>query len=158
MDVAVSNQVAIRSSMGRFIAECRQGARDTVTELLEDGADLSRQMAPEGPKNDPRTPALSDSIVVERLSATKGRWVATARHALPQEFGAAPHIIAGNPHLRFFWEAKGRMFVSAEDFYGVPGLVTIVNHPGNEPQPYLRPAYKQIMAKAMQIARKHYPS
>jgi hypothetical protein len=157
MDVGVSNRVAVRSSMGQFIAACREGARDTVTELLEEGAQESRDMAPTGSKHDPRTVPLAESIVIERLSATQGRWVATARHALPQEFGAVAHPIVGSPHLRFFWEKEGRMFVSAADFYGDPEAVTIVNHPGHGPQPYLRPAYEKIMAKAMQIARRNYP-
>lgn len=89
--------------------------------------------------------------------ATSGHWYATARHALPQEFGATPHVITGNPNLSFWWESAGKHFVPSSVYYNMPGAVTTVNHPGHGPQPYLRPAYVQVAAQIMQVAKQEYP-
>lgn len=132
--------------MGRFIARCEEAATATVKDLIEDGADLSREMAPVGVKDDPRTIPLAQSIETRMLSSTAGVWMATARHALPIELGAARHDITGN--VKFWWEREARWWKPGDN---------IIDHPGNAPQPYLRPAYEIIMARAMQVARKHYP-
>lgn len=146
MEFAVSNRVIARNSIGQFIRDCEQAAEGTIREAVNDGADLSRNFAPEGAKMDPRTIPLKESIEAHVLSRTSGNWVATARHALPIELGAVPHPITG--WVSFFWEREGRMWE--------PGPNEI-SHPGNAPQPYLRPAYEIIMARIMQIADKHYP-
>jgi hypothetical protein len=155
--IAVSNRVISRNGIGRFIAECEQGATGTVQDAIDRGADLSRSLAPVGHKVDKRTIPLKDSISSAMTSATSGHWVAAARHALAQEFGAGPHVIAGSPGLSFYWEEAGRMFVPAEIYYNTPGKVTIVNHPGNPAQPYLRPAYEVVMGEIMSIAAANYP-
>ena len=53
-------------------------------------------------------------------------------HWEPQEYGARPHVIEprgpGYP-LRFYWAKAGRVVA----FWRV-------NHPGNAPQPFMRPA------------------
>lgn len=149
--IAVSTRVYARSSLGRFIADCEGAGTATVRELVSDGADLSRDLSPK------ETGELAASIGWVMLSATSGQWYATARHALPQEFGASAHIIRGNPSLSFFWEKEGRMWIPAEAFYNEPGRVDEVHHPGNPPHPYLRPAYATIMATAIQVADRHYP-
>lgn len=154
---AVSNRVVARSGIGRFISECEAGGERTVRRLIQQGARLSRAEAPVGRKHDPRTIPLNQSINWRMTGRTSGEWYATARHALAQERGARPHVISGSPDLRFYWEAEGRMFVPASQFYGDPDMVTIVNHPGNAPQPYLRPAYEIVMANAMRVAREEFP-
>lgn len=154
---AVSNRVVARNHIGRFIDECSLAAKNTIEKAVHDGADLSRDFAPVGYKADLRTIPLKDSIRVRMRGRTSGEWYATARHALPQEFGAGPHPIYGDPDLSFFWEAKGRRFVPAQEFYNQPGMVTVVNHPGNPAQPYLRPAYELISQRIMAIARGFYP-
>ena len=156
-DVAVSNRVIARSAIGRFIEDCSRAAHETVREMVEEGAQLSRDMAPVGVKHDSRTLPLAQSIVPQMFSRTSGGWVATARHSLAQELGARPHTIEGNPDLSFFWEERGRRFIPAQDYYGRPGMVTVVNHPGNPPQPYLRPAYERIMVRWSRIAKRYYP-
>lgn len=157
MGLAVSNRVTARNDIGRFIKECEMAAKRTIERAVEEGAQMSRDFAPVGHKVDERTVPLAQSIKSRMLSRTSGEWYATARHALPIEFGAAPHEIYGSPGLKFYWESAGRMFVPAEIYYNQPGLVTVVNHPGNAPQPYLRPAYKAIMDRIMAIARAEYP-
>jgi hypothetical protein len=149
---AVSNRVVSRNRIGRFISDCEQAAEATARQLVEDGADLSRKMAPVGSRPDSRTIPLAQSIETKMLSRTSGVWRATARHALAQELGAGPHLILGSPYLHFFWESAGRWWVP-----GLMGEPDIINHPGNAPQPYLRPAYEIIMRRAMAVARQKYP-
>lgn len=154
---AVSNRVVARNNIGQFIRECEVAAERTIEKAVREGAALSRTFAPVGHKPDLRTIPLKDSIYTKMFGRTSGEWGAAARHALAQEKGAGPHIIAGDPDLSFFWEAKGRRFVPASEFYHTPGLVTIVNHPGNPAHPYLRPAYEIISQRIMAIARGEYP-
>lgn len=151
MEIAVSTRVYARSDLGRFIAACKGGETAAVEELVSDGADLSRDFAPKD------TGELAASIGWVMLSATSGAWYATARHALPQEFGGSAHVITGNPSLHFFWEEQGRMWIPASQLYGQPGLVDVIHHPGNPPHPYLRPAYHVIMAKALSVLDRHMP-
>lgn len=155
--IAISNKVIARDNFGRFISECDAAAQRTVERAVGHGANLSRSLAPIGHKIDPRSIPIKESISSVMVSSREGYWEASARHALAQEFGAVPHVIAGDPNLSFYWEAAGRMFVPAEVFYHEPGLVTIVNHPGNPAQPYLRPAYTEVMAEIMAIAAEEYP-
>jgi hypothetical protein len=147
----VSNRVIMRDSFGRFIAECKQAGPKTVKDMVQDGAKLSRQMAPVGRDHDTRSIPIKQSINY-RVAGTTGYWFATARHALFQELGAGPHLILGSPFLQFFWEAEGRMWVP-----GAMGPQDVVNHPGNPPQPFLRPAYEVIMARWARYADRHYP-
>ena len=158
MEIAATATVVQRNSIGRFISECEAAAGYTIGDLIDGGAQLSKSMAPVGGKPDPRTPTLRAAMFSQQLSRTSGIWGNFARHALPIETGAAPHAIRGNPSLSFFWEAKGRQWIPASVFFHVPGLSDYVNHPGNAAQPFLRPAYEAMMAKAMSVARKYYPS
>lgn len=157
MDVGFSNRVIARNSIGRFEAACRRAGEDTVKELIDEGMKVSRSMAPVGHKHDPRTTPLRDSFFVQKLGRTSGVWGNFARHALPIEKGSKPHLIFGNPALGFYWEAMRRRWIPASIYYHMPGLSDVVHHPGNDAQPFLRPAYEIISARAMQIARKHYP-
>lgn len=147
MEIGVSNRVVARNGIGRFISECEAAATTSVEDAIERGAALSIEMAPKGAGDDPRTIALADSIYAEMTGATSGHWIATARHALPVEFGSVAHDQTGD--VSFFWEAEGRMWE--------PGP-NIIKHPAVGAQPYLRPAYKAIMGEMMQILKKHYPS
>lgn len=152
--IAVSAHVVLRNRLGQFRRECSDAARETITEAVNRGADMSRSLAPAGHKADPRTIPLKSSIYAEVLSRTQGRWVATARHALPVEFSAGPHAIPGE--VSFFWENAGRMWIpySAD---GPTWLHPFIMHPGNPAQPYLRPAYHAIMGQIMAIAAEKYP-
>lgn len=157
MSFAVSSRIAYRDEMGSFISKVKAAGTATVEETIEEGARMSRDMAPIGHKPDPRTVPLRSSIFTKMLSSTQGVWFSVARHALPIEKGAVPHPIRGNPNLRFFWDKAGRMWIPGEDFYGIPGLIDHVNHPGNAADPFLRPAYDSVKRRVMRIAKKHYP-
>lgn len=67
-----------------------------------------------------------------RVVARGGGWVVefTADHARPQEYGAGPHLIrADEAEVLRFPGDDGEWVFRKE-----------VSHPGNAPQPYLRPA------------------
>lgn len=157
MRIGVSNRVVARNAIGQFASACSAAGTATVKEAIEEGANMSRAIAPVGIKPDPRTVPLKESITAEMTGSTSGHWFSVARHALPTEFGGAPHEIVGSPGLRFFWDREGRMFEPASVYYGQPDMVTIVEHPGNPAQPFLRPAYEAVMGKIMQIAKRNYP-
>lgn len=157
MDVATTARVIARNNMGRFISECEQAAERTVERLIDDGVEISKELAPVGYKHDPRTVPLKAGFFSQMISRTSGMWGNFARHAMPIEFGAGPHLIKGNPSLGFWWMEEGRYWVPAAIFYKTPGLQDVVHHPGNAAQPYLRPAYKEIMGKAMGVAAQEYP-
>lgn len=143
--VAVSNRVIARNTFGQFIAECELARENMLRDMAEEGAALSRSLAPQGTKNDPRTVHLRDAITA-KSTATAAHWEANARHALAQEKGGAPHTQTG--WAQFFWEKEGREWQ--------PGPNRI-SHPGNPAHPYLRPAYEIIMGRWMQYARRYYP-
>lgn len=149
-NIAVSNTVVYRDDMGKFLAAVNKGVTAAVRETVEDGAKMSRRLAPSGSKHDPRTIKLKDSIEWYMTGATSGVWVATARHALPIEYGARPHPIKGKPDLLFWWDKEGRYFTPSH-------RVDEVSHPGNAAQPYLRPAYEATMPKLLNALDKHIP-
>lgn len=151
-NVAVSNRVIARNSLGEFIRDCEQAGEATTKKLVEEGAKLSRRLAPSGTKHDYRSIPIKDSIFPRMVSRTAGVWEALARHAMFQEEGTRPHWMIGNPYFHFYWEEQGRMWIP-----GLFGEPDIIGHPGNKPQPFLRPAYEAIMAKAMEVARQQYP-
>jgi hypothetical protein len=144
--ISVKMNVGLRDEFGHFIAACDAAATRTVEDLITSGAALSRAMAPVGHKADPRTIPLNQSIESRMISSRSGEWGASARHAMPQEFGAGPHGITGE--VSFYWESAGRMWE--------PGSNEI-NHPGNAAQPYLRPAYEVTMGRALEVAAEYYP-
>lgn len=152
MDVGLSGQVAARNGIGQFISACERAATETVKQLIEDGKQRSIENAPVGHKDDPRTVTLQEGMFSEMISRTQGRWGCTARHTLPIEFGAVPHVITGSPYLQFFWEEEGRNWVP-----GLMGTPDFVNHPGNAAQPFLRPAFTDVKAEASAVMRAKYP-
>lgn len=146
MDVAFTTKVFWRNDIGQFAAACERAGTETVKAAIEEGADISRMLAPKGDKIDPRTIPLAASIQSEMTGATSGRWFATARHAAPQEFGGRPHPITGR--VMFWWEKEGRPWM--------PGG-NMIQHPGNPAHPYLMPAYEIISKRIMEIAKAKYP-
>lgn len=157
--LGVSPRVVARNGFGQFARDCDRAGQQTVEDLVEEGAQLSRALAPKGAKPDPRTQKLAQSITTRMRGRKSGYWVAEARHAMPQETGARRHTIVGDPDLRFFWVRKGRMFIPARELDGATGdEITVVNHPGNPARPFLRPAYEIVMRNWMLVARTHYPS
>lgn len=150
--IVTTSQVHARNGIGQFIRECEQAATATVSELIHEGESMSKGMAPVGHKPDPRGTPIIASFFSHMLSRTSGVWGNFSPWALHQEFGTSAHAIIGNPYLSFFWDNAGRMWVPG--LYGTPDVVM---HPGHGAQPFLRPAYKAISARAMSVARSKYP-
>lgn len=151
-DITVQNRVVVRNGFGQFISACEAAGQRTADAILEECVEEARQRAPRGPKIDRRTTPLADSFFIKKLSRTSGVFGNFARHALAIEKGARPHPITGSPYLLFYWEEARRMWIP-----GLFGEPDVVNHPGNDAQPYMRPAYRVVMKRAMDIARRHYP-
>lgn len=156
-ELAISGIVQGRNKFGEYITECEAAATRTVEKAVERGAELSRQFAPVGHKPDLRTIPLKDSITTVMFNAREGAWGSAARHALPQEKGAAEHDITG--FLGFYWEERGKSFVWDDPKYDnwTEEEGATISHPGNDAQPFLYPAYRIITQKLPGIAAREYP-
>lgn len=144
--------VSARNHLGQFIRECEMAGNQTVKDMIEMGAEEARRQAPVGHRHDRRTVPLRDSIFTFMFNRTNGMFGSSARHALPQETGARPHVIISDK-FSFYWENAGRMWI--------PGLFQdpdIINHPGNPPQPFLRPALNKVLAQWRGVAKRNYPN
>jgi hypothetical protein len=151
-------EVSYRNNLGQFARAVDRGIAEALNAMAEDGAAMSRRLAPRGTKHDERTLPLAQSITTEETSSRSASWGSSARHALAIERGARAHPIYGNPDLSFWWEEKGKWFVPGAEYYRQPGLVSVVNHPGNDAQPYLRPAYQAIWARKEEYFQRYCPN
>lgn len=152
--VAVSPNVRVRNELGRFVSRLDRAGIATAREAVQKGARISRAKAPVGTKADRRGPKLKASIYWEHRGTT-GHWGSRARHAMAIEFGSPRHDIPGNPDLLFWWTKYGRFYVPSSEFYGIPGMQTVVDHPGNQPQPFLGPAFEIVMADIGDMYKKN---
>lgn len=143
--------VSSRNNLGQWAKQLEHAGSDTVQDMVDEGAKLSRAMAPTGEKFDRRTLTLKDSIRTQMHGRTNGSWYSVARHALPVEKGARAHLIVGDPFVKFFWERMGRMWIP-----GLFGEPDVIHHPGNQAQPFLQPALSIVMSKWRSIANRHY--
>lgn len=147
MEVAVSPNVIARNSFGQFIAQCEIAGVQTMQDVADAGAELSRQLAPVGKKPDPRTPKLRDAIFPHAVG-TRANWKCVARHAvIVEKTGSVQHFQTGR--VTFEWEKMGRMWRPGDN---------LIDHPPTTPQPYLRPAYEVMMQKWSYYAHLHYPN
>ncbi len=144
-EIPVKMTVVHRGRWGQFASHYQNAGTKTVKEAIDQGASISRSLAPVGHKPDPRTIPLRDSIQTEMLSGNRGHWIARARHARAIEFGARPHPITAA--VKFFWEAQGRWWIPGSGF---------IRHPGNSAQPYMRPAYEIVRQRLSDIAKRNY--
>lgn len=161
--IARSRTVVARDEFGRFAAECNAATRDGIEDIVKDGAAASRRYAPVGTKVDTRPGhiPLKRSIRYE-ARGLRGEWYSVSKHALPQELGAAPHLIVGK--VRFFWTKANEWFVWNHPRFGpvgsgkryenwTPGGGVTINHPGNPAQPFLEPAYEEVALHGGSIRR-----
>lgn len=111
----------------------RHGARRAINSVLADCVGTAKSIVAIN------TTALQGGIQMraaeidgDRVSGLWGVW--QIAYALTVEEGSVPHKIFPNRKKALSWP-------------GLPHPIAMVNHPGTEPQPYLRPS-----------AKKHYPS
>lgn len=150
--LVVSRQLTVRDRSGAFIADCAGAASKSIAEAIQQGAAISRSMAPV------KTGTLAGSIAPVQLSRTTGVWGTDIFYAMYQEKGAGPHEIPSR--VSFYWERMGRQWMWPETYLiktGFPGADPI-NHPGNPAQPFLEPAYDMMKHKLVRIMAKYYPS
>lgn len=150
---AVTNQVIVRSNMGRFIADCEGAATKTVMEVADKGSNISRALAPK------RTGRLAASIKPFLVSRTAAVWGTNVDYAMHQEKGTRRHPMSGR--VSFFWMKMGRPWYpynspEAHENIGGPGT-SVIDHPGNPGVHYLENGYNMIKGAALKIADKHYP-
>lgn len=67
---------------------------------------------------------------------------ASAGHAADVEFGTDPHVIEASDAEALHFEWKGQEI-----------FVTSVQHPGTEPQPYMRPAAREVRSNAAKYVK-----
>lgn len=152
MPMAVSPEVHARNNIGRFIADIEGAATSAISEIIQEGEEISRSMAPVGAKPDFRTITLDAGFFSAITGRTSGVWGNSARHALYQEKGTGPHTMTGNPSFHFFWESAGRWWKP-----GLFGEPDIINHPGNPGVHFLQNGYDAMRGRTMRILDKHYP-
>lgn len=128
-----------------YLAELEVAKRDLMDELAKEGAKKAREYAPVGPKNDKRTRHLKDAITSES-GASYARFTVKARHGLITEYGGGPSEIPGNVY--FYWDKMGRFWN--------PGT-NIIHHPPTRAQPFMRPAFDDLMLEWHEIAKRVYP-
>lgn len=105
----------------------RQNIRRAVMSEMDKAADdvkmKMREYAPVDTGN------LRDSITVVKTGEEYQIGPVNVPYARAQEYGARPHVIIAKP---------GRVLVF--NVGGQKKFATKVNHPGNKPHPYIRPA------------------
>lgn len=167
--VAESRMIFKRNRFGQFADECDKAATETVKEMIHRGARTSRTLAPVGKepwrynRRHGYVP-LKRSIRSRMTSATSGQWYSIAPHALYVELGTSAHRIQG--HLKFSWQDgwfywNNPMFGpvgSGKPYENWDESGAWVRHPGTRAQPFLRPAYDQVVKRQMlEVAREKYP-
>lgn len=128
-------EMHLRDEFGQFMAACDQAATDSVEDAIRAGADISRQLAPV------QTGRLRGDIDSEMISSRSGKWGSGLKYAMPQDQGAGPHPITGNPWLRL---QSGR-------------VVHKVRHPGNPATRFIERAGDVLMGRINGILERNYP-
>lgn len=143
-DGDIITKITTHDEFGRFTSFSTAAGKAMLEEMAEEGAKLSRELAPRSGKNDPRSKSVADSME-SHVSGDTASWTSTARHAMAVELGSVRHFQSG--WVNFFWEKAGR------DWEPGPNLI---DHPPTAPKPYLRPAWEIIMSRWPEFARRHF--
>jgi len=133
-------------------------AKRVMQQLCEEGAQISRDLAPVGKPEvtfhggNRRAPGELKRSIEVFITPGGGQWGSKLDYALAIEKGAKPHPISGNPFLSF--PRRTAITKTAVSGKNAGHIITrTVNHPGNEPKPYLRPAFDQIKHKILPALR-----
>lgn len=139
-NVQITNRVYWRDSMGQFAAAIGTGAARAIVEASEEGARLASEFAPKG-----RTLRLAGGIHPISRGAGQGGWATSdVPEALPQEKGAAPHVIG----------ADGSFLASKEDGFFAKGPVW---HPGNPAVHYMARSLAFMRGRLTSLLRRNMP-
>lgn len=110
----------------RFTRAKRGIQRAVMSEMDKAAVDVRDHMRQTAPVD---TGALRDSIAI--LKPAQNTWQigpVGIEYAAAQEYGAKPHVIIASPGKVLVFSMGGKTVYT-----------TKVNHPGNKPQPYIRP-------------------
>lgn len=143
--VHVSPEIRYRSETGRFLAECDGAAAAAVQAVGERGARMAKRLAPSSSFPEPRGGKLRPGISFYMTGGMVGVIASTARHTLAIERGASAHQIG----------APGQLLANKQKDWGP--RIGPVNHPGNDAQPFLKPAYAMIRSRMIDVMRDFYP-
>lgn len=143
--VTVSNRVAVRSNIGRFIADIENAARPTLEETLDVGIRASRAKAPY------KTGQLSKSFRKHIFSRTQGMYFNAAAYAKFQDEGVAPN--PKDADVSFFWEHEAKWWIPSSK---LGRNEQVINHPGNPAIHFMLAGNEAMAARAQAIMRKHY--
>ena len=114
----------LRDRLRRAKRDVRRSVMSEMDKAADDVKMKMRELAPVDTGN------LRDSIQI--VKSGTDRWQigpVNVPYAAAQEFGSKPHVIIASP-------GKTLVFVSG----GTTRFAKSVKHPGNKPQPYVRPA------------------
>ena len=141
--IHISNHVAVRDGMGRFIADIEAAAPKLIQASLDAGEEVAQGVAPED------TGRLRGSFVTKLVSRTMGYLGNTAPYAKWQDQGGDPHKQRAN--VSFFWEEQGRMWR--------PGKTPpqMINHPGNPATHFMKAGYEAACRFAAANMDRFYP-
>lgn len=124
--VTVTQNVQWRNHLGQFSNKISRAGEGAIEEASREGSDLAAVFAPK------KTTALAGGIHPIGSGAAGGWATGNQKYAIPQEEGAAPHVIV----------AHGKALAGA-DF----GPVKRVLHPGNPATHFMRRAYEIVAPK-----------
>lgn len=133
------------SELHAVISKMDTAAWGALEDLREIGIEAAKEAMPghsyasSGDHHGPGRPPIHESLHSEHFGRTINIWIEDV-NALSQEFGAAPHEIHGNPMLKFYWEKEEVLFRGP-----------MVNHPGNDPQPFMGAGFAAMDAAAEAI-------
>lgn len=150
-DLITSTEVAVRNKFGQFSKELDDARRIFLDEIADVGENAARLTAPV------KSGRLKDSITGLVFPGTRTASVVTkVSYGLYQEEGTRRHPITGNPDLSFFWKKAGRRFYPASEFYNTPGMVTVIDHPGNPAVGFLARGYDEMIRQTPNMLRRAY--
>lgn len=162
---ASTHVILERNRFGQFARRLEDAAHDSVSEAVERGARMSRQLAPSGGASRASYAKRPGYVPLKRsirthVAGNRGYWYSVAPHAKFVEEGTKPHRIEGE--LVFYWppspgNPRGWFVWDKEGFNNYTPKGAYVNHPGTQPQPFLAPAYERVVRRQMsEIVRSNF--
>lgn len=118
-----SGLTALRDRLMAAKRDIRRAVMSEMDRTADDVKERMRQLAPVD------TGHLRDSIAVVKMGDRYHIGPVNVPYAAAQEYGAKPHVIVASPGKLLAFPINGKMVYTKQ-----------VNHPGNKPHPYVRPA------------------
>lgn len=168
-DIVCETQTFFRKNeMGRFVSRLQEKGENMLDDMVEDGQDEARRLAPRGSHSYRSGHThFKDSVREVNYSGGQERgWATTAKHFWWYVRGTKPHLIKGK--LSFNWANTGDWFHWENYRYGPygsgkryenwdSGAGATVKHPGNGPHDnWMLASYRAIAARAPSYMRRAF--